>query len=115
MEPLLNVTVNTPLNNSARPKRVTHTISFKLDVCQYLRQVPGATVAGCARHFHIREKQVRYFRKREDSYRSIRCRRERRNFMRPEQIRMRAMYADQEHNVFNWFLQSRADGKNILA
>ena len=97
-----------------RNTRTTHSISFKLDVCAYWRRIPNPTVAGCARHYAIAEKQVRYYRKREELYRSIKNHRMRRTAIPLERIRMRAKYSDQEHNVFIWFLESRAQGKNIL-
>jgi hypothetical protein len=110
----------TPLNamndNPADPRRktrTTHSISFKIDVCEYWRRIPNPTIAGCARHYAITEKQVRYFRRNEEFYRSVKNRRMRRTAIRPEQIRMRAKYSDQEQRVFAWFLESRAQGKNI--
>ena len=97
-----------------RNTRTTHSISFKLDVCEYWRRIPNPTVAGCARHYAISEKQVRYFRKREELYRSIKNRRMRRTAIPLDRIRLRAKYSDQEHNVYIWFLETRAQGKNIL-
>jgi hypothetical protein len=78
-------------NNPVDPRRktrTTHSISFKIDVCEYWRRIPNPTVAGCARHYAITEKQVRYFRRNEELYRSIKNRRMRRTAIRPEQIRM---------------------------
>ena len=91
-------------------RRISHTIAFKLDVCSYFTTVPNATVTGASRFFNITRKQVRYFRKNEENYRAMNTRRQRRNVIRPDQIRMRAMYPEQEAKVFNWFCGSRLDG-----
>ena len=96
-----------------KKKRTTHSISFKIDVCTYFQRIPNPTTAGCARHYKITEKQVRYFRKRESLYRSIKTCRMRRNAFRPELLRTRAKYAHQEHQVYTWFLESRAQGKKL--
>ena len=94
-------------------RRVTHTVSFKLDVCNYFINVPNATVTGAARFFNITRKQVRYFRKNVDSYRLLSNRRLKRNGIRADKIRTRAKYAEEEGRVFKWFMESRSEGKSI--
>ena len=97
-----------------KKKRVSHTVSFKIDVCDYFTTYANASVAGCSRFFHITQKQVRYFRKNEAFYRAIKNRRLRRNCIRPEQVRLRAKYSDQEKAVFTWFLTRRHEGMRII-
>ena len=93
--------------------RVSHTVSFKLDVCNYFEIVPNATIAGAARFYNISRKQVRYFRKHEENYRSMSTRRSRRNVIRPDQVRMRAKYSDEEGRVYKWFIETRSQGTSI--
>ena len=95
-------------------KRITHTIAFKLEICHYLRTIPGATISGCARYFGISRKQVRYYRDRESHYIELKHGRKKRNLIRPEQIVMRAKYFAQEQSVFKWFLEARSNGKSIF-
>ena len=94
-----------------RRNRVSYSISFKLDVSNYFRDIPSATVSGAARFFNLSRKQIRYYRRNEELYRGMATRRQRRNVVRLEQIRMRAKYPDQESNVFRWFIDSRREGE----
>ena len=95
-------------------KRITHSVDFKLEVCFYLKNVPGATKSGAARFFGIQRKQVTYFQKREAHYEIIKNRRTRRNQMDPLKLIRRAKYFVQEQAVFEWFLLSRRDGKKLV-
>jgi hypothetical protein len=52
----LNAMNNNPVD-PRRKTRTTHSISFKIDVCEYWRRIPNPTVAGCARHYAITEKK----------------------------------------------------------
>ena len=100
------------LNEDYR-RRESYTVSFKLDVCRYFRDFPNATVSGCARNFGLTNKQVRYFRRNEEAYRNMSTRRQRRNIIRPERVKLRAKYPDQERNVFQHFVDQRQQGKFI--
>ena len=100
-------------SDSTQKHRITHTISFKLDVCNYFHTIKNATVSGAARYFNLTRKQVRYFRRNEEVYRSMRKRRSKRNVIQPFQIKLRAKYSDQERNVFKWFIESREAGRLI--
>ena len=90
-------------------KRITHNISFKLDVCNYLRKV-SASVTSAANFFGISRKQVRNFRDHEELYRLIRHRRLRRNCIKPSQVRLRAKFFEQEQNLHTWFTEARHNG-----
>lgn len=110
----MNPCTSKSLTPVVKKKRISHTVSFKIDVCDYFTTYANATVAGCSRFFHITQKQVRYFRKREVFYRAIKNRRNRRNCIRPEQVRLRAQYSDQESAVFTWFLMRRHEGLSTI-
>ena len=97
-------------NESDQKKRITHSIAFKLEVCDYMKDVPNATKSGCARFFNIQRKQVNYFLKHEHLYRDQSYARIKRNVIRPAQIKMRAKYFTQEQMLFSWFLESRRNG-----
>jgi hypothetical protein len=97
-------------NESDKKKRITHSVAFKLEVCDYMKSIPNATKSGCARFFNIQRKQVSYFMKHEHLYRDQSHSRIKRNVIRPAQIKMRAKYFTQEQMLFSWFLESRRDG-----
>ena len=38
-----------------RARRITHSIEFKLEVCDYMKNIPNATRSGCSRFLIFRE------------------------------------------------------------
>jgi hypothetical protein len=54
-----------------------------------------------------------HFRRNEEAYRNMSTRRQRRNIIRPERVKLRAKYPDQERNVFQHFVDQRQQGKFI--
>ena len=95
-----------------RARRITHSIEFKLEVCDYMKNIPNATRSGCSRFFNIQRKQVNYFLKHENAYRALPHPRIRRNII--GQIKLRAKYFAQEQIVFAFVLESRRNGKKNL-
>ena len=89
--------------------RNAHTISYKIDVCNYLIAVNG-NITATAKYFEIRRKQVRYYRDRHELYQSMGSKGSKKNILKVSNSRNRAKYYVQEKKLFEWLIETREEG-----
>lgn len=101
-----------PTVGVANRMRLSHTISFKLDVCNHLQSVNG-NVTQTAAFFGIRRKQVRYYKTRAEVYRWLSNKTSKKNCILKSNSRCRAKYFDQEKKLYEWLILAREDGMMV--
>lgn len=89
--------------------RTAKTISFKIDVCNYLIRANN-NVTATAKHFNLLRKQVRYYTSRHEIYIAFSNKAGKKNLVQVSASRKRAKYCDQEKMLFEWIMLSREEG-----
>ncbi len=98
-------------NRISRRMRLARSISFKIDVCNYLVKSNG-NVSATAKHFNIYRKQVRYYKRKHQLYVAFSNKVQKKNMVHQDTARCRAKYFVQEQLLYSWIIESREKGKN---
>ena len=89
--------------------RQARSISWKIDVCNYLFTHNG-NITATAKYFGILRKQVRYYRSRHEIYIAFSNKAVKKNLVQVSASKARAKYFMQELELYKWVMGCREEG-----